>query len=119
MWRVFLQTVEHRPPIDDRQPDVQGDRRRLKLLRQRQRGISAACHHRFESLLVCDSEQDASEFQIVLDDQQHAVGGVDVRSIVFDRSGGHRLEFPGDPRNRDRGAHHRPVVGRRLLLATG
>ena len=76
--RVVLQAIEHRPAVERRQVDVEGDGVGLDLLRERQADVAAHGHDRLESLLARRIDQDRREVEIVLHDEQHLVPGLDV-----------------------------------------
>ena len=88
MWRVRrieLEVVEHRPAEHVGQEDVERDRGRAILARERERLLAAVGDDALEALVARDPEQDARVVRIVLDDQQDGVARADLVAIVGDR----------------------------------
>src|SRR6185295_9632160 len=77
-----LENVEQPPAIHVRQIDVQRYQRRTEATHQRQRAAAGRRHYGLEAAIVRQIEQNAAELRIVLDDQQHALAGPDVLTIV-------------------------------------
>ena len=88
MWRVARSFLSR---SSTRQPSMSGRKMSsviavgLVLARQRQRAGAAACVTRpLKPLLARRVEQEPGEAEVVLDDQQHAVAGLDVVAVVVD-----------------------------------
>ena len=82
--RVVLEPVEDRPAVDVRQPMSSVMASGLNFAGQRQARVAAQGHHALEALLARQIQQDAGERRVVLDDQQHAVAGLDRGAVVLD-----------------------------------
>ena len=128
MWRVcdvVLEPLQHAPAVDVGQEDVQRDGVGLVLARHGQGGGAERRDQPLEALLAGRVQQEAGEAQVVLDDQQHAVAGLDVVAVVADlvdqrrRLGSAAISRgPGRGRRGCRG-HARPAVtARRRRPAT-
>ena len=112
MWlvsRIVLQQVEQHEAVDVGEPEVERDRRRLKLARHRQRARAGGRDHALEARLVRGIEQDRGEGRVVLDDQHERVLA-ELVAVVVD------LEARRQRRRHDRAAivvaRRRPVDGR-------
>ena len=79
----MLQTVEHTPSVHARQLYIQSDCRGRVLASQRQPGVAACGDNRLETALACHLHDDFREIQVVLDNQQRAVAGLDTGTIVI------------------------------------
>ena len=81
---VVLEPVEHAPAVDVGQADVERDGVGLVLAGQRQRGGAERGDQPLEALLAGGLEQEPGERQVVLDDQQQRVAGLDGVAVVAD-----------------------------------
>ena len=77
--RIVLELVEHRPAEHVGQEDVERDRGRLVLARERQRLRAALGDQHLEAVVARQARAARGVVRIVLDDQQHAVAGLDRR----------------------------------------
>jgi hypothetical protein len=89
---VALEAVEHRQAVDVRQVDVEQDRGRLEVARQRQRRVAAVGDDALEVLLAGEFEQGLGEALVILDDQHRRVARRDQAAVVqhgriFDQAG--------------------------------
>src|SRR5207253_6948295 len=84
--RVALEAIEDAPTIDHRKLDVQGDRRRLQLIRQGEPGVAARGHDRLETLPARHPHQDPGELRVILDDEEDPVTLSQVLAIILDRA---------------------------------
>jgi hypothetical protein len=100
---VVLQPVQHGPARRSRQVDVQRDGVGPVLARQLEPGLAVQRDDPLEPLLARHVEQDAGEADVVLDDEHHAVAGLDGAAVVVDRRLG------GSPRPRGAGSASRAV----------
>ena len=82
---VVLQAIEHVPAVDARHVEVERDRIRTMLPRHLQADVAAHGGEDAELVLAAEIHQDAREGVIVLDDQQHAIAGLDALAIVVER----------------------------------
>ena len=91
---VGLQALEHAPALHVGQEDVERHHRRLVLAHHGERARAGAAHHALEALLPRRVEQDAREAEVVLDDQEDLVAGLDVVAVVVGLVGElHRRAF--------------------------
>ncbi len=87
MWRVagiVLQPVENGPAGHVGQIDIEGDGARRKFARQGKRGPAAQGHQHLDATVMREVEQNAGEGDIVFDDQQHGVAGLNQIAVVVD-----------------------------------
>ena len=82
---VVLQSIEHVPAVESGQVEVERDRIGTMLPRHLQADVAAHGGEHAEVVLAAEVHQDAREGVIVLDDQQHAVAGLDALAIVVER----------------------------------
>ena len=68
--RIELQVVQHRPAEHVGQEDVERDRGRQVLARERQRRLAAVGDDALEALVAREAEQHARVVRIVVDDEQ-------------------------------------------------
>ena len=79
---IGLQPLEHPPALHVGQVDIERQHRGLVLADHGERRGAGRRDQRLEALLPRGIEQDLGEAQIVLDDQQHAVAGLDLVAII-------------------------------------
>src|ERR1700681_576683 len=82
--RVALELIEQRPSVDVGQADVERDRVRDELARQRHAVGAGGRHQSFEAAVAREAEQDTRERRVVLHDQHDAVLRPDVVAVVVD-----------------------------------
>jgi hypothetical protein len=70
------------PPEHVGQEDVERDRGRQVLLRQRDRAGAAVRHDAFEALVAGEPEQNPRVVRIVVDDEQHVVAFANLLAVV-------------------------------------
>ena len=94
----MLQAVENAPSIHARKLDVERDRARRVLPCQGETRIAASRNKNFETAFASHLQHDLREIQIVFDDQECPVAGLEIGAVIIDgafHDDGHlRLEFP-------------------------
>ena len=79
---VVLEPLDHAPAVDVGQADVEGDGVGLVLAGHRQRGGAERRDQPLEALLARGLEQELGERQVVLDDQEQRIAGLDRLAVV-------------------------------------
>ena len=74
---VVLEPVDDAPAVDIGQADIQGDGVGLELAGHRQRGGAQRGDQPLEALFAGRLEQEPGERQVVLDDQEQRIAGLD------------------------------------------
>jgi hypothetical protein len=96
--RVVLQAIENRPTVQPRQIDVQRHRVRLVRVRDPQAGLTVQRDQPLEVLLTRHVEKNAREVDVVLDDEDHAIAGRQVVTIVVETVGTRQILLGGGQR---------------------
>ena len=81
---VVLEFLEQAPTVGIRQTDVERDRIRTESPRERESLRSRKRDDAFEAAIAREPEQNPREHEIVLDDQQDAIGRLDALAVVVD-----------------------------------
>ena len=81
---VMLEAVENRPAGHVGQIDIERDSARGKLACQCQRGAATQGDEDLDAAVVRKVEEDAGESDVVLDDQQHCVAGLNQVAVIVD-----------------------------------
>ena len=82
--RMVLEPIEHRPPVDPRQIDVERDRVGFVRVRDAETRVALERDESLESLIARHVEQDLGEVRVVLDDEDDAVAGIEDVAIVVE-----------------------------------
>ncbi len=94
---IAFELLEHTPAVDVRQEDVERERGRLILARERKRRGAERSDEPLESMLTRRIEHEPRKSEIVFDDQQDFVAGFDDIPIVVrdirDGGGIHRRQW--------------------------
>ena len=111
---IVLQPIENRPAGHVGQGDIERDGAGVELAREGERGGAAQRDQRLDAAIVRQVDQDAGEGDVVLDDQQDRIAGVNQVAVVVDFDVVHHDGGRGRWRRQD---HVHDLVAGRVAIA--